>query len=169
MVPPSLLTFVKQFHTINYFKDLRTKASLMLLRCVAVVITAVFWLVVGLYFAGCGADTKSEVSFFWSDSFQKKILLGDNLWRQSEIGEAILGRNQGYNKDRVNSKKGQLRTSLKDDDYDKDGFSNAQGDCNDKDSSIYPGATEQCNDGIDQNCDGADATCSFSAREISQT
>ncbi len=38
-------------------------------------------------------------------------------------------------------------------DNDGDGFSPAQGDCNDEDPAIYPGAAELCN-GIDDNCDG---------------
>ncbi len=38
-------------------------------------------------------------------------------------------------------------------DADRDGVTVAQGDCNDADASIYPGATEVC-DGRDQDCDG---------------
>jgi len=41
-------------------------------------------------------------------------------------------------------------------DADGDGIS-APADCNDKDASIKPGATDVPDDGIDQNCDGADA------------
>ncbi len=32
-------------------------------------------------------------------------------------------------------------------------------DCDDTDASIYPGAPEVCDDGIDQDCDGVDETC----------
>ena len=38
-------------------------------------------------------------------------------------------------------------------DDDSDGFSEEEGDCNDTDASIYPGAAEDC-DGIDSSCDG---------------
>ncbi len=38
-------------------------------------------------------------------------------------------------------------------DIDGDGFSEADGDCNDEDATIYPGALEIC-DGLDNSCDG---------------
>lgn len=44
-------------------------------------------------------------------------------------------------------------------DKDADGYSPQQGDCDDLDATVYPGATEICGDGIDQDCNGADAVC----------
>lgn len=41
-------------------------------------------------------------------------------------------------------------------DLDRDGFSIAEGDCDDDDANSYPGATDVVGDGIDQNCDDLD-------------
>jgi len=43
-------------------------------------------------------------------------------------------------------------------DTDGDGYTTLEGDCDDTDSSIYPGATEIAGDGIDQDCNGVDET-----------
>jgi hypothetical protein len=37
------------------------------------------------------------------------------------------------------------------------------GDCNDADGTIYPGAMDSCEDGIDQDCSGSDAVCGSSS------
>jgi RHS repeat-associated protein len=42
-------------------------------------------------------------------------------------------------------------------DVDGDGFTGDQGDCNDTDPSINPGALDTPGDGIDQNCNGVDS------------
>lgn len=48
-----------------------------------------------------------------------------------------------------------------DPDSDGDDWTVGDGDCNDEDASVYPGAEELC-DGLDQNCDGqVDETCSL--------
>ena len=43
-------------------------------------------------------------------------------------------------------------------DEDGDGFSVAEGDCDDTDATIFPGAEETADDTVDQNCDGEDNT-----------
>lgn len=44
-------------------------------------------------------------------------------------------------------------------DDDGDGVRVDQGDCNDANATIFPGAPETCGDGIDQDCSGADLAC----------
>ena len=46
-----------------------------------------------------------------------------------------------------------------DTDADGDGWWVSQGDCNDNDGSINPGAFDICGDGIDQDCFDGDRVC----------
>ena len=43
-------------------------------------------------------------------------------------------------------------------DMDLDGQLASEGDCNDQDATVYTGAIDVPNDGIDQDCDGEDTT-----------
>ena len=42
-------------------------------------------------------------------------------------------------------------------DNDGDGYGAEDGDCDDEDASVYPGATEVEGDGVDSDCDGEDS------------
>jgi hypothetical protein len=53
-----------------------------------------------------------------------------------------------------------------DTDDDGDGYTENEGDCNDADASVNPGAADICGDGIDQDCSGADAVCGHIEEEI---
>ncbi|OQX19558.1 MAG: hypothetical protein BWK80_36745 [Desulfobacteraceae bacterium IS3] len=44
-------------------------------------------------------------------------------------------------------------------DNDGDGYTESQGDCDDANAGVQPGAVEICGDGIDQDCSGADREC----------
>ncbi len=46
-------------------------------------------------------------------------------------------------------------------DDDGDGFTENHGDCDDDDRAIFPGADEIVDDGVDQDCDGAEETIGF--------
>lgn len=45
-----------------------------------------------------------------------------------------------------------------DGDYDGDGYTSAEGDCDDSDAAVHPGADETPGDGVDSNCDESDDT-----------
>jgi hypothetical protein len=44
-------------------------------------------------------------------------------------------------------------------DYQPEGYVTDSTDCDDTNAFIHPGAIEECEDGIDQNCDGYDSVC----------
>ncbi len=52
-------------------------------------------------------------------------------------------------------------------DDDGDGFSETQGDCNDANDAVYPGAADAPGDGIDQDCDGIDGNLVLSGILVS--
>ena len=57
--------------------------------------------------------------------------------------------NNSNNNNNANNTNNQTNPDVDD---DGDGFSENQGDCNDLNAQVYPGRTELCNNGIDDNC-----------------
>lgn len=57
--------------------------------------------------------------------------------------------------------------SSADTDDDGDNYTENQGDCDDTDADIHPGAEEICGDGKDQDCNGSDLSCSGEYPEVS--
>jgi hypothetical protein len=51
-------------------------------------------------------------------------------------------------------------------DNDGDGYTENQGDCNDANAFIHPGANEICGDGVDQDCNGSDLPCPPSPPDV---
>jgi len=51
-------------------------------------------------------------------------------------------------------------------DADGDGYSVEDGDCDDTDNSIYPGAVDIADNGIDENCDGVDGYIFIVEKEL---
>ncbi len=51
-------------------------------------------------------------------------------------------------------------------DADGDGWTTAQGDCDDNDPKVHPNATDYCGDDRDQDCDGVDANCADLAQAV---
>ncbi len=64
-----------------------------------------------------------------------------------------------YNTDTANGSVTIIDCTTPPDDVDGDGYTVDEGDCDDDDASIYPGAPETCDDGIDQDCNGSDLSC----------
>lgn len=51
-------------------------------------------------------------------------------------------------------------------DDDNDGLSESQGDCNDSDPAIFPGADDAAGDGVDQDCDGIDGELTLASLSL---
>ena len=85
---------------------------------------------------------------------------GQNNW-QRDVQSRIVGSSSNYILIRVN-RAGRFTAAYMTPvvDNDEDGYSVAQGDCNDSNQNIFPGTTEICENQVDDNCDGqVDENC----------
>lgn len=86
-------------------------------------------------------STSSRAEFFWER---------DGIY---QVGLAVSDGELTGAADLLTLDTSQLRGELCERDDDLDGYTTADGDCNDQDAAIRPDAVEVC-DGVDQNCDG---------------
>lgn len=102
----------------------------------------------------CYGDS-GGAALYWDG--EKLVLAGVNsfVWPQCEGGNAGAAR--------VDASMNFINTYLElpeiepeDPDYDEDGYTEEDGDCDNEDASVYPEADEIPDDGIDQDCDGED-------------
>ncbi len=73
--------------------------------------------------------------------------------RTALVWTFVLGLSSGCVVDAPEPKESAAETGTSDDEEDGDGYSPSDGDCNDTDATVFPGAEERC-DGIDNDCDG---------------
>ncbi len=103
---------------------------------------------------------KGQMQNFGGGSFAKSYRLAETAawgtWRAKIEGEA--GGEAG-DASRSFTVERRLAVDPNTVDHDGDNFSFNLGDCNDGNAAIFPGATEVCGDGIDQDCSGADLAC----------
>jgi hypothetical protein len=92
------------------------------------------------------SEDQPEVSGTLINNSNEPITI--SYWIQVNPGPQFCGANFGYNLDVT-----VLSENSSDNDNDNDGYTENQGDCDDANAQVNPGATE-IEDGIDNDCDG---------------
>ena len=132
---------------------------------------------------GVAAAPNPDAAFFIGTSEEGTFLVPEGDWKFMAVADGyargLTGRvsvsgSEDIIQEKVTMVPGDEAAELVDD-YDADGFTICDEDCNDDDASVYPGANEICDDGIDNDCNllidcddsqcGLDAACQGGASQ----
>ena len=110
-----------------------------------------------VWYSPSGTFTTDRSILRWQPRTSSRMVEG--TWDSMQLGawaDGVYWKVQGRDSAGVMSFSGTTRFLAMDPDIDDDGWSVGELDCDDAAATVYPGAAEVADDGIDQDCDGAD-------------
>jgi hypothetical protein len=118
-----------------------------------------------IYAGRVGTDFKSAPNKT-INSVNQTTCIVSNLDEGQQYSFAATSFDSGGNESSFTATLNHQVPSGNDIDNDGDGTTENQGDCNDSNPTMHPGAVEICGDGIDQDCNGSDLKCAPDPRDV---
>lgn len=110
---------------------------------------------------GLPVGSGGRTSMCWVRPEENEIGCPNDPFADSQDSGSGDGGQSSDNEEDEDSNTTDSESNNQDQDFDGDGYTPNEGDCNDNNPEINPGATDYCGDGIDQDCNGGDVTCTI--------